>query len=460
MNNLVALARSLRNQDYGDMRIDSRQVRQGDIFLALPGTGALHGAAFIETALEAGATLVLIDRSDEARIETQDHRDRIMLVDNLSLHLGQFAAAFYDDPSHKLPVVGITGTDGKSSTAYFVAQFLSDKAPAYFIGTVGHGDWDALEYQENTTPSVVDVHRLIAQAVEREAPAVVMEVSSHAIALNRIDCVQFAAKVLTNLGRDHLDFHRTIEAYHATKVNWYQDGRMPKFSGVSGHEGYVPVVDVVAQVNGIEWHTVIGGHQTEIRAKLIGDFHAENISLAVNVVHSFTAESVEALIEKVLNLRSVVGRMQLFQRDDLPTVVVDFAHTADALHRAISALKSHRFGAINVVFGCGGDRDPGKRPLMGKVATEEADFVFITNDNPRTEVPEAIVQDILKGIVGSNFVIQLDRAQAIAEAIAKSPLDSVVLVAGKGHETDQIVGTTRYHFSDVEEVGKIFGVQP
>lgn len=483
---------------------DSRLVKRGDLFCALSGTKAL-GHDYIAHALAAGAAAVLWDKTpgttsiDAARIaHGKQHGVPLLGVENLRAHLGLIAARFYGDPTAAMAVFGITGTNGKTSCAQFIARALHAVAPCGVIGTLGNGLVDALQPTTHTTPDAITLQGLFGQLRDAGAQAVAMEVSSHGLDQGRVSGVHFNCAVFTNLSRDHLDYHQTMEAYGQAKARLFfvqglqhavinADDAFGRWLlshvpstlnvlsyGLSGdmHEPRPPHTERASaakrrdarerpalfaeRVQQLPDGLVMSIHSpwgsAELRSPLLGRFNASNL-LAVLGALLVTGMPFESAIARVQTLTTVPGRMERYGGYQQPLVVVDYAHTPDALQHVLQALRGHCRGQLRCVFGCGGDRDRGKRPLMGRIAQDASDEVIVTDDNPRSEDPQRIVLDILAGMADpQRAVVEHDRAAAIARAIRASNADDVVLIAGKGHETVQIVGAQQLPFSDAEKV--------
>lgn len=463
------------------LRTDSRQVTTGDAFVALPGatTTADH---YVDDAIRAGAIVVIQDVVQAT--PCYEYRGALMVpVTSLRQHLGRIADRFYEHPSRRLRVVGVTGTNGKTSVSHFIAQLLSAAdIPCGVLGTVGYGMPGNLTTATHTTPDVVEVNRALFTMARKGARAVAMEVSSHALDQGRIDGVNVTGAVFTNLTRDHLDYHGSMEAYgeakaalfareglHFSVINVDDPFGRQLFEQTEGlcdrvryslHEAqtelwltrFVPSpAGFEAEVDG-QWGAF------SVSAPLMGSFNASNLLAAMAAVLSLGVP-VDAVRKAVPVLEPPPGRLESFTGPAGVRVVVDYAHTTDALANALTALRPHTQGQLICVFGCGGDRDAGKRPEMAREAELGADRVIITDDNPRTESPEAIVQDILAGLERRDDVTVIhDRADAIRAAIDLARPGDVVLVAGKGHEAWQERNGKRTPFSDVAHVQEALGL--
>jgi UDP-N-acetylmuramoyl-L-alanyl-D-glutamate--2,6-diaminopimelate ligase len=459
----------------GDLRIcglslDSRQVRTGEAFVALRGTRA-HGIAFATEAVARGAALVLAEAPVVAGFTPGVP---VLWVEDLHARLGEIAARFYDHPARALHIVGVTGTNGKTSTVQLLTQALARLGHrAASIGTLGAGLHGQLDEGERTTPDAISVQRLLARFRDQGATHVAMEVSSHALEQGRVGAVDFEVAVFTNLTRDHLDYHGTMEAYGAAKAKLFawpglkaavlnvddDFGRVlatrlsagvqalrTSASGAAGAEVAAQAIATSAEGLAFALRTPWGAQA--IHSALLGRFNVENL-LGVIACLGALGEPFARIVEAVQSLTPVNGRMNRIGGDgEHPLVVVDYAHTPDALEQALGALRAHCAGRLVCVFGCGGERDAGKRPQMGAIAERLADVAIVTDDNPRGEDGDAIVAQILAGMRQAPRV-ERDRAKAIDAAIAQAGPQDVVLVAGKGHETYQEGATGKHAFDDL-----------
>jgi UDP-N-acetylmuramoyl-L-alanyl-D-glutamate--2,6-diaminopimelate ligase len=478
--------------EVSDVTLDSRAVGPGALFLACRGRGR-HGAEFAADAAARGARAVLYDPSPEALELVEGGlralaRDRsggppdvfVAPVPQLSHHVGLIADRFFGEPSQAVTVAGITGTNGKTTCAWLLAQALSRCGrPAAYMGTIGFGFPGALAAAEHTTADAVTVHRRLAAMRALGAEAVSMEVSSHALDQHRVGGVRFHTAVFTNLTRDHLDYHGTMAAYADAKARLFAWPELAsRVINIDDEFGarlagqlsaarlvittradarrdpppdtrVVSAVRVEAAVSGLRLDIESSWGAAKLNVPLIGEFNADNTltALAVLLAWDIPLGQAAAALE---SCRAAPGRMEAFGgRDAAPLAIVDYAHTPDALAKALRAARRHCRARLRVVFGCGGDRDPGKRPIMGRIAAELADELVVTDDNPRSEPPEQIVADILAGIPrGAAARVEHDRARAIRATLEQSGAEDVVLIAGKGHEEYQIYGSERRPFSD------------
>lgn len=451
--------------------MDSREVQPGDAFVAIAGFGA-HGLNFVDAAREAGAAAILFEPpAPEALPAPVD----AIPVTGLRARMGTMADTFHDHPSAAMTTVGVTGTNGKTSTVQLLAQAWTLRGEkAGTVGTLGAGIWPKIVPTGFTTPLVLRMHALLAELRDEGAQAVAMEVSSHALDQGRVDGVHFDVGVFTNLTRDHLDYHGDMASYGAAKARLFDwpglraaavnlDDAFGRelFDAVSGKVravGFssrgaagasVRAEDVQLDGTGIRFLLDAGGQAHSVRSPLLGRFNVDNLLGVAATL--FALGMAPALVAETLSqLAPVDGRMnRLGGEGGLPLVVIDYAHTPDALEQALASLRAHTVGTLACVFGCGGERDRGKRPQMAAIAERLADTVIVTDDNPRNEDGDVIVADIIQGFAdASQVVVQRDRAAAIAQALATAGPDDVILVAGKGHEPYQEIAGIRHAFDD------------
>jgi UDP-N-acetylmuramoyl-L-alanyl-D-glutamate--2,6-diaminopimelate ligase len=440
----------------------SQAVRPGALFVALKGTQT-DGHRFLPQAVAAGALAVIVD---PALFDSPLSGVTVVRVADTRRALSAVSAAFFEDPSAALEVVGVTGTNGKTTTTRMIAAILNEaRVPCGVIGTVGAEFADEQWQLGNTTPLPPELHATLARMRDAGARAVAMEVSSHALALDRVEDVRFHIAVLTNVTRDHLDFHETLEAYAAAKRRLFELAPICVLNvgDPHGHRWATELVregkevisygdaagsayragDIVLEPS-LSRFTVTTGERYELR--LPGRFNISNALAAIAVAKRLGIEA-PTIARGLAKLERVPGRMEHLRGDGVD-VVVDYAHTPDALERALESLRETARGDVAVVFGCGGDRDKGKRAEMGAVAARLADRLYVTNDNPRGEDPRAIADAIAAGIGGRPHVVELDRRRAIERAVGDARPGDVVLVAGKGHETYQIIGDRVLPFDD------------
>ena len=475
---------------------DSRNIGRGDTFVAYPGE-ARDGRDFIPAAIASGASSVLWDNTDFAW--NPSWRAANLGVGNLQRHAGDIASHIYGRPSAKLWMIGITGTNGKTSCSQWIAQSLTRAGRrCAVIGTLGCGFPGALAPSLNTTPDAVWIHAALSDFLRRGARSVSMEVSSHGLEQHRVSGVEFDVALLTNISRDHLDYHGSMRSYRAAKAKLFKwpslryavlnlddkfgavlATRIPRRNlNVIGYGfGRTTAVrgrgllrmqgrNLCVNADGLSFDVSTPWGSASLASALIGRFNADNLlgSLATLLASEVSLDDAVSALQRV---KAVPGRTERYGGGRRPLVVVDYAHTPDALEKVLTALRELVLGSgpkakasrksnpkpetrnpkLICVFGCGGDRDRGKRPLMGRVATRLADQVIITSDNPRSEDPFAIIADILEG-VEAECAVTADRARAIRQAIAAARRGDVVLIAGKGHEAYQEAGGVRHPFSD------------
>jgi UDP-N-acetylmuramoyl-L-alanyl-D-glutamate--2,6-diaminopimelate ligase len=450
--------------------LDSRRAGKGDLFVALPGTRT-DGRQHIAEAVQQGVAAVIYDNSDGFRIVS----DAVPMIGvaRLGEHLGTIADRFFGSPSRRMTVIGVTGTNGKTTCTQLIARALQASGRrCAVIGTLGNGFPDALQAGTHTTPDVLTLHGLLAEYLAAGASHVCMEVSSHALDQGRVGGVAFDIAVFTNLSRDHLDYHGDMEQYGLAKARLFgvdtlkaaviniDDGfgktlaeQLGKHVAVTRYglnAGELRVTEVNPTHDGLRLVllTPAGGLTTQ--TPFFGRFNAYNLMAVVGVLLD-CALSLDEIAHLLQSIPTVPGRMERFSSAGAPMVVVDYAHTPDALEQVLTALREHTSAKLWCVFGCGGDRDRGKRPQMGAIAERLADVVILTDDNPRHEAPEIIVAEIAAGMQHRPRVIH-SRVQAIAAAVREAVRDDIVLVAGKGHEDYQQFGDERVAYSDRDTV--------
>lgn len=459
------------SQWVNNLRLDSRDVKPGDVFIAIKGY-ELDGGHFVTQAIENGAVAVIADRL----CEFESDFEPLYLVSELEKKLPELASQFYQQPSKKLQLVGVTGTNGKSTTTAIIAhlaQFCDTQAAV--IGTLGYGCPDDLIPLANTTPSTVDLQHILSDLHAKQTQLVAMEVSSHGLVQHRVEQCYFKAAVFTNLSRDHLDYHGDMNSYGDAKLMLFRDfdaenvilnqddGQaqqwIEKYSfnnlicygrkNLAPHNAqFVYFSDISYSATGISAQLTTSWGDTTIKSSLFGEFNLYNLTAALATLLSL-GYPLAQLVAGCEYLQPVVGRMQVFSAANMPTCVVDYAHTPDALALALQALQRHVPGGVSCVFGCGGDRDKGKRVLMAQAAEQFADKVIITSDNPRSEDPHVIINDVAAGLAHPERAhLEADRATAIQFAINNAKAGEVILIAGKGHEDYQIIGDKRIDFCD------------
>lgn len=469
----AAVPEGARASDVSAVVYDSRRAVPGSVFVALRGLKA-DGTLFARQALDRGALAIVADTPRPADV------DAVWLtVSDARLSLARLAEDFYGHPSRRMPVIGITGTNGKTTTAYLLASMLDAAGlPAGLLGTVTYRVGGEDREASRTTPEAPDVQRLLAEMLARGSRSAVMEVSSHALALKRVDAMRFAAAIFTNLTRDHLDFHADMESYFLAKRRLFEmlaadapavinldDARGASLVGVGGRPmtyamarpADVTPVGLEVSLAGLSFELQTPRGNVPIRSSLVGRPNAYNI-LAAAAAGVAIGLPLEALRTGVASLRGVPGRFEVVSAaaDDV-TVVVDYAHTDDALRNLLETARPLSPRRLITIFGCGGDRDRTKRPLMGMVAARLSDVVVVTSDNPRSEDPQRIIDEVMRGIpAGSqspagrtpDIRTIVDRAEAIERAVMMAEPGDLVLVAGKGHEKYQQIGDRVLPFDD------------
>ena len=466
--------------------LDSRKAKPGEVFFALSGQ-SVDGLHFAREALQSGVIALLhqAPANDLVVALAREYRVPIICDPQLADHIGDIASRFYQQPSSRMKVIAVTGTDGKTSVSHFLAQALDKKAlransRAAVIGTVGSGFLDEIKSSTHTTPDAISLQSRMAELHDNGASHIAMEASSHGLEQGRLNGTKLELAVLTNLGRDHLDYHGDLQAYQSAKQRLFE---MPKLGGavLNWHDPFgqhllntfgsrypisiygigqeneirnsqaadwVCAKQLECAADGLSMHIVFPDGETNLTCNLLGKFNALNV-LAVAASLRFLSYTADEIIAVLSRLKSVPGRMQVISQVGMPKVVIDYAHTPQALSSALNALRLHCHGKLWCVFGCGGDRDIGKRSEMGGIADDLADRTIITNDNPRSESPEKIAEDIKQGMRnGSDVLVILDRADAITTALKLASSEDFVLVAGKGHETSQEIGDKLIPFSD------------
>jgi UDP-N-acetylmuramoyl-L-alanyl-D-glutamate--2,6-diaminopimelate ligase len=466
------------------MTSDSRLVNTGDLFIAYKNPDIM---TYVQSAIDAGASAIVIE-SDQLP-DIPKYSVSVIALPQLRAQAGLIAAKFFGHPSHDMNVIGITGTNGKTTVSYLIAQALDIRSPGKsgLLGTLGYGPFNDICHGPNTTPEAVTLQNTFANLQQDKIDAVAMEVSSHGLEEYRVTGVEFDIAVFTNLSRDHLDYHQTMENYAESKRRLFSDYSIKKavinldddfgrelieeFQNKIELVGYTlkPVSQnqlLIVSANIISSNALAMTLQVSspwgegtLISGLIGQFNASNLLASLSALCVSGIPFTEAL-SALSKCSSVPGRMESFRQEGKPVVIVDYAHSPDALQQVLMDLQSQSSGKLVCVFGCGGDRDQGKRAEMGGIAEAHADHIFLTNDNPRHESAEAIIEDIISGIKDhSRFTKELDRRNAIMAAIESASSNDVVLIAGKGHEDYQEVAGVRHPFSDRLIVQEILNQQ-
>ncbi len=476
---------------------DSRKVSPGDLFVAMVGAVS-DGHDYLDAALSLGAAALLVEDAEraEAAVRASGRDVPVVATPDSRRAMAPISARFYGDPADELALVGITGTNGKTSTSYLVESILARAGRATgLIGTV------AIRYASeslravNTTPESLDLQQVLRAMRTHGVDAVVMEVSSHGLELGRVRGCRFRVGAITNVTQDHLDFHGNMDSYLQSKLRLFRDHLAP--GGVAviniddataerslaaareagarviratrrlGVEAEVVLLEADVQLAGTRARLRLPSGELEVSLPLLGDFNLENLVVACGIAVGLELPH-EAIAEGVRHCPQVPGRMEVVDpQPDSPTVIVDYAHTPDAVEKLIDAVRPLTRGRLITVFGCGGDRDRAKRPLMAQAVAKSSDRIVATSDNPRTEDPEQILRDVEAGLAGRErvpadeldtsdgaYALTIDRREAIDLAIAIAGPDDTVVLAGKGHEDYQIIGRHKFPFDDREEAGR------
>lgn len=467
--------------------LDSRLVSRGDLFIAMAGHH-LDGRSFIPQAIAQGVAAVIAEAEGEASDGDIRYINGVPVIylSQLPQFLSAIAGRFYYEPANKMKLIGVTGTNGKTTTTHLIAQWANLLGETGAVmGTVGNGLYGQLVPTKNTTGSAVDVQHVLHDLVKQGSTLAAMEVSSHGLVEHRVAAVPFTAAVFTNLSRDHLDYHSDMQSYESAKWLLFSEHKVKvaiiNADDAVGCRWLTKLLDAVVVTFEDNWQsdlhdrwlksTAVNYHDEgtcicfksswgngEFESQLMGAFNVSNLLLALATLLALDYP-LHQLVASASQLKPVCGRMEVFTAPKKPSVVIDYAHTPHALEKALESVRLHCKGQLWCVFGCGGDRDKGKRPLMGAIAEKFADIVLITDDNPRSEDPISIINDILTGIFHPGLVrVMSGRTQAVTSAITQAKATDVVLIAGKGHEDYQIIGNQRLYYSDRDIVTRLLRV--
>jgi UDP-N-acetylmuramoyl-L-alanyl-D-glutamate--2,6-diaminopimelate ligase len=459
------------------IEFDSRNIKNNYVFVAMTGS-LVDGHNYIDTAIEKGAKMIIVEKKDIKLEEDITY----VYVENIRKNLGIIASNYYNWPQNKIKIIGVTGTNGKTTSTYILENILENTSR---IGTTGHRILDVNKETTNTTPESIDLIKLLDESVKKGVEYFIMEVSSHALEIGRVEMLQFDSAIYTNLTQDHLDFHETMENYFQAKNKIFSKLRDDSSSAIVNADDFYgirilqenksrknnfmsySITDKASDIYGevLEYNNfgmkikiVYENKEYTFNSKLVGNYNLSNILSCVGVLVKLGIE-MNDIIEKIQKIESVPGRFQLIENDKRIRVVVDFAHTEDGLINVLQTLKEMTKNKVITIFGAGGDRDKAKRKKMGIAATKYSDYIIITSDNPRNENPIDIINEIESGLKEVNFPKEkyetiVDREQAIARGIELSRENDSLLIAGKGHEKYQIIGNEKLHFDDCEIANK------
>ena len=447
------------------LKVNSRSIETGDTFIAIK-SAVRDGHDYIEDAIDRGAACVIAEHGD--------YSVKTIIVPDTKKYLSNYLKELYADKIGKLKLIGITGTNGKTTSCYLLYQLLNLLGmKSAYIGTIGFYLPEKHRELANTTPDLYDQYDMLVEAANDDCLFVAMEVSSHALVNRRLDGIKFDFAGFTNLTQDHLDYHKTMEEYKKAKINLFQNMKRSGYAiinmddkysndfvlegnknilfGINGKHDY-KVSNVKLFNNYSTFKVTHDGEVREVMLPIPGTYNIYNYMYSYIICDMYGME-MDDVIAETRNLKAPSGRYQIVSNDKY-TAIIDYAHTPDAVLNVINSVKEYCEGRIFTLIGCGGDRDKTKRPIMGEIASENSDYVIFTSDNPRTEEPTAILDDIVAGLKKTNYEVIVDRKDAIKKSISLLEPKDILLVLGKGHEDYQIIGTEKIHLSDYEEVSK------
>ncbi|WP_320949562.1 UDP-N-acetylmuramoyl-L-alanyl-D-glutamate--2,6-diaminopimelate ligase, partial [Fusobacterium sp.] len=452
------------DRKYNGIEYDSRKIKENYIFVAFEGAN-VDGHDYIDSAVKNGATCIIVSKEVEMK-----HNVSYVLIEEIRHKLGYIASNFYEWPQRKLKIIGVTGTNGKTSSTYMIEKLMGD-IPVTRIGTIEYKVGDEVFDAVNTTPESLDLIKIFDKTLKKKIEYVVMEVSSHSLELGRVDVIDFDCALFTNLTQDHLDYHLTMENYFQAKRKLFLKLKDRNDSVINIDDNYGKrlydefIVDNPEIISyGIDGGDLEGEYlddgyidikykeQVEkVKFALLGDFNLYNTLGAIGIALKIGI-SMEEILKRVSNIKAAPGRFEALNCGQDYKVIVDYAHTPDALVNVIVAARNIKnVNRIITIFGCGGDRDRTKRPIMAKVVEDLSDIIILTSDNPRTENPEQIFTDVKKGFIKSDdYIFEPDREKAIKAAVNMAEKNDIILITGKGHETYHIIGTKKWHFDDKE----------
>ena len=457
------------NTEINSIQYDSRKINKGDIFFCIEGFN-VDGHKYIKSAIDKGATVIVVQK------EVEDCGDVTLIkVENTRKALAKASSNFYDNPSKRLKLIGVTGTNGKTTSTFMIKSILEQCGHKVgLIGTIANYIGDKKLHSERTTPESLELHQLFNEMVKEDVEYCIMEVSSHSLELDRVYGIEFSKGIFTNLTQDHFDFHKTFENYFNAKLKLFLNS---KISIVNADDNYgEKIIDsIVGDVvtyglesqamlraknlklhsRGIEFTLVYNGNEEDIKLSIPGKYNVYNAlgCIAATIHEGASIEDIKEALKKV----AVPGRCEIvtLNHDLGYDVIVDYAHTPDGLENILNSAREFTFGRLISVFGCGGDRDKTKRPIMGSIGSNLSDIAIITSDNPRTEDPMAIIEDIKSGLKKDNYIVIENRREAIKYAMKIAKDKDVIVIAGKGHEDYQILKDKRIHFDEREIISEI-----
>ncbi len=446
------------------LKVNSKKIEPGDTFIAIK-AATRDGHDYIENAIDHGAACIIAEHGQ--------YSVKTIIVPDTRTYLANYLKELYADKLSKLKIIGITGTNGKTTSCYLIYQLLNSLGvKTAYIGTIGFYLPERNRPLVNTTPDLYDLYDMLVEAANDDCEVIAMEVSSQALAMRRLECLKFDMVSFTNLTREHLDYHKTMTEYKNAKLLLFKNVKKSGFAVINIDDkcgkdfimdsnknillgqgkGDYRLSNILLTNNHSSFKVEHGDEIKEIVLPIPGIYNIYNYMNAYILCDKLGLD-VDDVIKETLNLTAPLGRYQIVKNDKI-TVIIDYAHTPDAVQNIISSVRDYAEGRVVTLVGCGGDRDKTKRPLMGEVATNNSDYVFFTSDNPRTEDPSEILNDIVAKLEKDNFEIIEDRKEAIKTAINSLEEKDILLVLGKGHEDYQIVGKDKFHFSDYEEVAK------
>ena len=448
--------------EYTGLEYDSRKITNGNIFVALEGS-IVDGHKYIKQAVENGAKAILVSKKVDLEFPIE-----YVLVKDLRKNLGKIASNFYNYPQNNLKIIGITGTNGKTTSTYLLESILGEEKVAR-IGTVEYKIGDEIIEAPNTTPESLDIIKMCKKAVEKGLEYLVMEVSSHALSLGRVDMLKFDVASFTNLTLDHLDYHENMQNYFEAKRKLFTMLKDNKKTSINIDDPYGERLynefggmsyslhkktDLMGEI--LEFHSDgqlvnlnLDSESFKLKISILGRYNLYNILGVIGIALQLGIDK-KTILERLKDVKGAPGRFELVNCGQDYIVIVDYAHTGDALENILKSINELKTSRVITIFGCGGDRDSSKRPIMGDIAQRYSDIAILTSDNPRTEDPHKIIEDVLKGMNGNNYIVKEDREEAIMEAIKIAQKGDIILIAGKGHETYQILGRKKIHFDDRE----------